>query len=115
MKKNIKDQNINNLLLKKSLSEIVENSTVWEDPEIIQKALRINKNDRVLTITSAGCNVLNFLLYDPKEILSVDYNPYQNYILELKIEGIRHLNYDEFVELIGLKLSKKRNRSILGF
>jgi len=108
MKKNDKDQNINYSLPKKSLSKIVENSTVWEDPEVIQKALDINKNDKVLSITSAGCNILNFLLHDPEEIISVDFNPYQNFILELKMAGIRDLSHDEFLKLLGVRPSQNR-------
>lgn len=83
-------------------------STCWEDPYIIQKALQINHNDAVLCISSAGCNVLNFLLYDPKEILAVDYCPRQNNLLKLKIEAIRNLTYEEFIELIGIFPSDKK-------
>ena len=61
----------------------------WEDPESDQAALRIKSNDVVQAITSGGCNVLGFLLFDPKEIYSVDINPAQSYMLELKIEAIR--------------------------
>ena len=82
--------------------------TCWEDIQLIQEALKINSNDVIFSITSAGCNVLNFLLCNPRKILSVDYNPYQNFLLELKIEAIRNLDYAEFSELLGIKFSTKR-------
>ncbi len=82
--------------------------TCWEDFKIIQDALQINSNDIILSITSGGCNILNFLLYNPKKILAIDYNPYQNYLLEFKIESIRNLNYSQFLQLMGISKSKDR-------
>lgn len=84
--------------------------TCWDDINPIQKALDINSNDIVLTITSGGCNVFNFLFYDPKKIISVDYNPYQKYLMELKIESIRNLDYTDFLEMIGVRSSNKREK-----
>lgn len=79
--------------------------TTWEDIDIIQKTLNINNKDTVLTITSGGCNVLNFLLYNPKKIISIDFNKHQEYLMELKIESIKNLEYNEFLEIIGVKIS----------
>lgn len=95
-------------LTRRYFSSKIEYGSCWEDPQVIQKALHINKDDTVLSVTSSGCNVLNFLLYNAKKIFAVDYNPYQNYLLELKIEAIKKLNYDEFLELIGIVPSKRR-------
>jgi S-adenosylmethionine-diacylglycerol 3-amino-3-carboxypropyl transferase len=74
----------------------------WEDPESDHAALRIKSNDVVQAITSGGCNVLGFLLYDPKEIYSVDINPAQSYLLELKIAAIRFFDYRGFIAFAGL-------------
>jgi S-adenosylmethionine-diacylglycerol 3-amino-3-carboxypropyl transferase len=84
------------------LSKTVVYYSCWEDIKVIQEALKIDNNDTVLSITSAGCNIFNFLIYDPKKIYSVDYNPYQNYLLELKIEAIKKLTYNEFLEFLGI-------------
>lgn len=81
-----------------------------EDPETIQKALDIKDGDVVLSITSAGCNILNFLMYNPRKIISVDVNKNQNYLLELKISSIKHLNHTEFLEILGVKPSSKRKK-----
>jgi len=83
-------------------SNKVEYYSCWEDIQVIQDALEINTNDIILSITSAGCNIFNFLLYNPKKILSIDFNPYQNYLLELKIEAIKKLDYEEFLGLLGI-------------
>ena len=34
----------------------------WEDPAVDRRALRIGPDDRMLVITSAGCNVLDYAL-----------------------------------------------------
>jgi len=83
----------------------------WEDILQIEKALKINSNDVVFSITSNGCNILNLLLHNPKKIISVDFNPFQNYLLELKITAIKNLEYLDFLKLMGLK-SLKNNLSI---
>ena len=80
----------------------------WEDPESDHAALRIQSNDVVQAITSGGCNVLGFLLYDPKEIYSVDINPAQSYLLELKIAAIKCFGYAEFIAFSGLTDCKNR-------
>ena len=34
-------------------------NTCWEDPAVDRKALELHSDDRMLVITSAGCNVLD--------------------------------------------------------
>ena len=94
--------------LKNYFSIALEYNACWEDFQIIQKALRTTQNDTVLSISSAGDNVLNLLLDDPRKIMCVDYNPYQNFLLELKVEAIRNLGYQEFLEILGVSSSDKR-------
>ncbi len=52
--------------------------------------LKINKDDTVLTLTSGGCNGLNLLLHGAGHVVSVDCNPAQSALLELKATGIRY-------------------------
>lgn len=75
----------------------------WEDPESDHAALRIKRNDSVMAITSGGCNVLGFLLFDPAVIYSIDINPAQSYLLELKIAAIKALDFEEFISFAGLR------------
>ena len=72
----------------------------WEDPALDREALRLEENDRVLVITSAGCNALDYALAGAR-VLAVDVNPRQNHLLELKCAGIRALDFSEFFELFG--------------
>eukprot|EP01120_Amphizonella_sp_Union-15-10_P010870 TRINITY_DN4506_c0_g1_i1.p1 TRINITY_DN4506_c0_g1~~TRINITY_DN4506_c0_g1_i1.p1 ORF type:complete len:417 (-),score=63.87 TRINITY_DN4506_c0_g1_i1:57-1307(-) len=77
-------------------------NTVWEDPRLDREALNIQKGDVIMTISSAGCNALSFLLDEPKRIYLVDRNPCQNALVELKIAAIKNLEYEQFWQLFGL-------------
>jgi S-adenosylmethionine-diacylglycerol 3-amino-3-carboxypropyl transferase len=72
----------------------------WEDPAVDGEALALRPEDRVLVITSAGCNALDYALSGAR-VLAVDVNPRQNHLLELKRAGIRALDFDAFFELFG--------------
>ena len=55
--------------------------------------LNIQKSDVILTITSAGDNVLDYLLEGPSRIHAVDLNPNQGHLLELKVASFIALNH----------------------
>ncbi|CAA0118191.1 Uncharacterised protein [BD1-7 clade bacterium] len=74
----------------------------WEDPRVDRKAMRLDQDSRILMITSAGCNALDYLLDNPEEIHCVDLNPAQNALLELKIAAIKCFEYKDYYQLIGL-------------
>lgn len=76
-------------------------SLVWEDSETLFHALNINENDEVLIITSAGCNVLNALIKNPKSITAIDLNPTQNRLLKLKQHLILHHQFETYLALCG--------------
>jgi S-adenosylmethionine-diacylglycerol 3-amino-3-carboxypropyl transferase len=76
-------------------------NTCWEDPALDRAALNLGPDDRVLVITSAGCNALDYLLAGAGEVNAVDVNPIQNALLELKAAAVRTLDYGSFFELFG--------------
>ncbi|NER52946.1 MAG: BtaA family protein [Symploca sp. SIO1A3] len=75
--------------------------TCWEDPRLDRIAMKLTKDDTVLVLTSGGCNALEYALDEPQHIYAVDVNPRQNALLELKIAGIRELDYSSFFQLFG--------------
>jgi S-adenosylmethionine-diacylglycerol 3-amino-3-carboxypropyl transferase len=82
-------------------------NTCWEDPRLDRVALELGPNDTVAMITSGGCNALDYALQGPRSIYAIDMNPRQNALLELKLAGIRKLDYETFFELFGRgKLTK---------
>jgi S-adenosylmethionine-diacylglycerol 3-amino-3-carboxypropyl transferase len=75
----------------------------WEDPACDREALRPAPGSTIFAITSGGDNVLGSLLDDPGRIITVDLNPAQGWLLELKREAIRRLGHGELLELLGVR------------
>ena len=74
----------------------------WEDPRVDQRLLKISDDDTVLCLTSAGDNLLDYLVSaNPKRIHAVDLNPNQNHLLELKIAAFQALPYADFWKMFG--------------
>ncbi len=76
-------------------------NTCWEDPRLDHVALELSPDDRVLVITSAGCNALDYALKSPAHVHAVDMNPRQNALLELKKAAIKKLDYETFFQMFG--------------
>jgi S-adenosylmethionine-diacylglycerol 3-amino-3-carboxypropyl transferase len=76
-------------------------NTCWEDPRLDREALRLGPTDDVLVITSAGCNVLDYALCEPRHVFAVDMNPRQNALLDLKIAALKSLEFEDFFKLFG--------------
>lgn len=75
----------------------------WEDPEMDRQAFRLTPDDTVISISSAGCNPLNFLCQNPRRLISVDGNPAQNAILELKLATIATCDYETFFDIFAAR------------
>ena len=76
-------------------------NTCWEDPRLDRVALGLRPDDTVLVITSAGCNALDYVLTGPRHVYAVDVNPRQNALLDLKLAGIRNLDFETFFGMFG--------------
>ena len=81
-------------------SQLIYN-TCWEDPRIDRELLHLGPTSRLMTITSAGCNAIEYLLDDPQEIVCVDLNHRQNALLELKRAVILNLEYEDLFQWFG--------------
>ncbi|KAJ3059263.1 hypothetical protein HK102_010082, partial [Quaeritorhiza haematococci] len=74
----------------------------WEDPRVDMEFMDLTPESRMLTITSGGCNVLEYAAkVGLARIHSVDLNPCQNNMLELKLAGLVSLDYQDFWSLFG--------------
>ncbi|TPX45899.1 hypothetical protein CcCBS67573_g10344, partial [Chytriomyces confervae] len=74
----------------------------WEDPRTDLEFLDLTPDDRMMIITSGGCNALEYACkVGPARIHCVDLNPCQNNMLELKLAGISSLQYADFWRLFG--------------
>ncbi|KAL9658321.1 hypothetical protein ABK040_015641 [Willaertia magna] len=91
-----------NPIIQSNYSTNIIYNCAWEDPELDAQVLDVKKDEsNILIITSAGCNVLALALQNPKHIYSIDKNPCQNAVLELKLVAIRLLDYNTFWQLFG--------------
>ncbi len=91
-------------------SQLIYNCA-WEDPRIDRKLLQIDNRSRVVMITSAGCNVLDYLLDDPQQIHAVDMNYRQNAVLELKMAMLRAGELQGLFECFGLGASLSHRKT----
>jgi len=76
---------------------------IWEDPEVDIQALNLSSTSNIFTISSGGCNVLNYLSVQPESITVVDLNEAHIALLNLKLAALNHIpDYDAFFDLFGL-------------
>lgn len=94
-------QKLNNRIFKAVHHRNLIYNTCWEDPALDRVALNLGPTDRLMVITSAGCNALDYLLAGAGEVNAVDVNPIQNALLELKRGAILGLDQASFFELFG--------------
>lgn len=75
---------------------------IWEDPRVDAKALGLGPESSLLTISSGGCNVLNYLIHRPRRIVAVDLNANHMCLTRLKLAAIKHLpDYETFYNFFG--------------
>lgn len=73
----------------------------WEDPRIDRHVLKFQNDSRVVMLTSAGDNALAYLLDSPLEIHTVDVNPRQNALLEIKMALYKYGSYQDLFTMFG--------------
>jgi betaine lipid synthase len=73
----------------------------WEDTRTDERLLKLGPDDKVIAITSAGDNVLSYLMQSPARVHAVDLNPTQNHLLELKAASYSALPYEDFWKIFG--------------
>jgi S-adenosylmethionine-diacylglycerol 3-amino-3-carboxypropyl transferase len=85
-------------------------TTCDEDSWSEISALSVGADDSVLSVTGSGCRSLSLLLDGPRRLVSIDHNPLQNLLLELKAIAMRHLGHGEFLRFVGVRDSTDRVR-----
>ncbi|MEP6850824.1 MAG: BtaA family protein [Acidobacteriota bacterium] len=75
---------------------------IWEDPRVDLEALGLDGDSRVLTISSGGCNALNYLVRTPESVTAVDLNRHHIFLLNLKVAAIKGLDsHTDFFAFFG--------------
>ena len=76
---------------------------IWEDPRVDIEALSIDRASRILTISSGGCNALNYLIESPGAVTAIDLNRHHIYLLNLKVAALKYLpGHEEFFAFFGV-------------
>jgi S-adenosylmethionine:diacylglycerol 3-amino-3-carboxypropyl transferase len=89
---------------------------IWEDPRVDIEALQIDGDSRILTISSGGCNALNYLVEKPQSVTAVDLNRHHIYLLNLKLAALKHLpNYEDFFAFFGAGKAEKTGTDYLRY
>jgi S-adenosylmethionine-diacylglycerol 3-amino-3-carboxypropyl transferase len=90
----------NRIFHKVHLGNLVYN-TCWEDPRCDRELLNLSTDSRIVMLTSAGCNALDYLLDNPYEIHCVDMNPRQNALLDLKLALLQQPDFSLLFDFFG--------------
>jgi S-adenosylmethionine-diacylglycerol 3-amino-3-carboxypropyl transferase len=89
---------------------------IWEDPDIDMEALALQPHHRMITIASAGCNILNYLAADPARIIAVDLNSNHVALTRLKLAALRDLpTFDDFFRFFGEANDKANSKAYDNF
>jgi S-adenosylmethionine-diacylglycerol 3-amino-3-carboxypropyl transferase len=81
---------------------------IWEDPRVDLQALKLDEHSRIITISSGGCNALNYLVVSPEKVTAVDLNRHHIFLLRLKLAALKHLPaYEDFFNFFGAGKNKE--------
>jgi len=64
---------------------------IWEDPLIDMEAMALDRDSRVLSICSGGCNALSYLSGSPASVTAIDLNSAHVSLARLKIAALKAL------------------------
>jgi len=77
-------------------------SAANEDGQSEIKALSLTEKDEIVCITGSGARSLDLISAGPARVISIDFNPTQTHLLQLKLAGYRNLTWSEFMGFIGV-------------
>ena len=98
---------LNERVFKQIHSNTLVYNTCWEDPRCDRALLNLDEKSRVVMLTSAGCNALDYLLDNPQSVDCVDLNPRQNALLDLKIALLRGTDHATLFDFFGAGASRQ--------
>jgi len=89
---------IHDKLMFKFLNRAYIYNVSWEDPRMDQRVFNLDESDHVITIASAGCNVLDYII-EGAAVTAVDFNLCQIALTELKKVAILNLEFEQFFDI----------------
>ncbi|HKA23376.1 MAG TPA: DUF3419 family protein [Candidatus Eisenbacteria bacterium] len=83
--------------------DFIRYASVWEDASLLCEALRpVARGGKLLSIASAGDNVLALLTLDPEAVVAADLSAAQLACLELKMAAFRGLSHEALLAFLGI-------------
>ena len=99
----MKQSSIDIDLHKTTSFDFIRYACCWEDADILTEALAVKKGEKVLSIGSGGDNTFSLLANDPKQVVTVDINEVQLFLIELKAICIKNFHQGETLCFLGYK------------
>ena len=87
---------------------LIRYAQVWEDADVLTRALGDVAGGHLLSIASAGDNALALLVLDPARVTALDISRAQIECVNLRVGAYRALDHPEFLELMGARPSDRR-------
>ena len=88
--------------LKKRVNfEIIRYANCWEDADILLAGLAPEAGSKLLSIGSAGDNSFSLLVTQPKQVIAIDINPIQLFLIALKKACFLALSREETLAFLG--------------
>lgn len=94
--------------IEKVRHDILRYANCWEDADILLEGLKPEKDNKILSIGSAGDNCFSLLTNSPEVVVAADINTAQLHLISLKKAAIKTLKYDQFVGFLGFTSSDER-------
>lgn len=79
-----------------------------EDWHVEAQGLRPGAHDHAVCVTASGDRSLHFLMTDCAQVTSIDMNPVQNHLLDLKLAAIKKLDFEKYLDFLGLNSTTHR-------
>lgn len=85
----------------------------WEDADLLVSSLQLPAEKNILCVASAGDNALALLATNPAGLVATDLSAPQLYLTELKQMAFHNLEYDELLQLLGVRAATAQTRKSL--
>lgn len=74
----------------------------WEDPQVLQRALRVGPDDDVLSICASGDNSFALAIAGARSVTAIDLSAPQIALAKLKLIAAQHLDLERFRSFLGV-------------
>ncbi|MCC5916172.1 MAG: DUF3419 family protein [Cryomorphaceae bacterium] len=92
----------------KTVDFVLRYTHCWEDIGFVLRQLPKSTNKKILSVCSGGDNAISLLTTYPEKLVVADINPYQLYLLEIKMAAIQHLTYKDCLGFLGFYPAENR-------